>query len=420
MNKSYNQLLKDTWNLATPIMVGNLGNTGVGLADTIMIGNLGTKELAAVSLGNSVSILSLLFCIGISVGITPVIANNREKINNKTILIRGYVINLSIGILVCIVTILSGYILYLLQQPEEVVALTIPYLWIIGVSFIPIIFFQTGKQYAEGLMQTKKAMQIIITCNVINIASNYILIFGKFGFPELGLEGAGYATLFSRIIMGIWMTQYIIKADWNKSIINETFTWSKNLVKRIIKIGLPTGFQLIFEVGAFSFVYIMTGWLSINALAAHQIAINLAGISYMVITGFAAASTVMVSKAINSNNYNLIAKTSLVSFISSIFIMLVFALIFIFFNSSLPSLYIENKEVIVLASTLLIIASTFQLSDGVQVVALGILRGMEDVKIPTLISLISYWGIAIPVGYYLGFKLEFGIFGIWYGLLIED
>jgi MATE family multidrug resistance protein len=284
----------------------------------------------------------------------------------------------------------------------------------------PFMIFQTFKQFAEGLSQTKQAMYVTIFCNLVNVFLNWVLIYGKLGAPELGLNGAGIATLISRVLMPIMMGWYVIRSKRYR-IFNLQFGIKKLrffMVNRILKIGVPTGFQYIFEVSAFSAAAIMMGWIGVNALAGHQIAINLASISYMMAAGLSTAGMIRVSNQIGKGNQKSMREAGMVVFGMVLAFMFTSAVLFVVFRYTLPTFYIDNTEVIQISASLLVIAGLFQLSDGVQVVGLGVLRGMEDVKFPTIITLIAYWVLGLPLGYYLAFELEMGAQGIWYGLLI--
>ena len=310
--------------------------------------------------------------------------------------------------------------LHFLDQPEEVVTQTIPYLFIITASLLPFMIFQTFKQFAEGLSQTKQAMYVTILCNVVNVFLNWVLIYGHLGAPEMGLNGAGLATLISRIMMPLAMGWYVLRSK-RYTLFNLRLGIGKLrflLLSRILKIGVPTGFQYIFEVSAFSAAAIMMGWIGVNALAAHQIAINLASVSYMMVSGLSTAGMIRVSNQIGRTNFKAMREAGMVVFGMVLIFMSITGLLFILMRFYLPTLYIDNQEVIALSSSLLIIAGLFQLSDGVQVAGLGVLRGLEDVRFPTLITLVAYWVIGLPLGYFLAFQLGFAEKGIWYGLLI--
>jgi MATE family multidrug resistance protein len=263
-------------------------------------------------------------------------------------------------------------------------------------------------------------MFITIAANLVNVFLNWLFIWGNWGFPELGFLGAAWATLISRILMMVLMGAYVLYskryADFGLRILRFKPNWT--LCKRVLKIGIPTGFQFIFEVSAFSAAAIMMGWIGVNALAGHQIALNLASISYMMATGVATAGMIRVSHFIGKGDLVSMKEAGRVAFGMVAAFMFVCALLFFAFRFYLPTLYIDDPEVISLAASLLILAGFFQISDGVQVVGLGVLRGMEDVKVPTLVTFFAYWALGLPLGYLLAFKLGFGESGIWIGLLI--
>lgn len=418
----YKDHFKRNITLAVPVMFSQLGHVMVGVADSIMVGQLGTLPLAAVSLGNGIFAVILMFGIGISFAITPLVAaadgkNNFRK--SAKVFKHGFYINLLTGILLFLLTFAGGPILYLLNQPGEVVNLTIPYLDIIALSLIPFMIFQSFKQFAEGLSFTKNAMYITVAANLINVGLNYILIFGKLGFEPMGLRGAGWATFISRVLMAIAMAVYVVKGSKFQQYM-KGFRWkgvSKKLTVRMIKLGFPTGMQFVFEVGAFSTALIMVGWLGAQQLAAHQIAINLASISYMMATGISAAATVRVGNQLGKNDIPNLRLAGFTAFIMGIAFMSLTGIIFVVGKSFLPGLYIQEVEVINIASSLVVIAAFFQISDGIQVVGLGALRGIEDVKMPTVIAVIAYWFIGLPFGYFLCFTLQLGARGVWFGLL---
>ena len=422
---NYKNHLKGILTLAFPIMLSHLGNMLVGVVDTIMVGKLGVVELASISLANAVLTLATIFAVGVSMGLTPIIAKI-NKINapinadSKSYFFSSLYINLTVGISMFLILLLFGKYSYLLNQPEEILDLTRQYLILTGLSLIFLMIFQTAKQYTEGIELTKIAFYIALLSNLINIVFNYLLIYGKFGFHEYGLQGAAIATLISRIVLSLLMIIYFIKVT--SSTISDFYKFRKYFsftkMKKLLKLGLPIGIHFSLEFGAFSFAWLMMGWIGTTALSAHQIAINLSGITYTMAIGLASAITVKYAKQYYIGNQIEINKMISSSFLLIIVMMSCFALIFIFFNDLLPKLYIDNNEVIRVTSILLLIAAFFQISDGLQVIALGILRGMEDVNIPTIITLICYWIVAIPLSYFLGFKLNYGAIGIWIGLLV--
>jgi MATE family multidrug resistance protein len=359
----------------------------------------------------------------ISYAITPLVSSADGSGNKGTIadlLRHGTIINGLGGFLLFLLIFIGGEILWYMNQPEEVVEIAIPYLNIITLSLIPLMFFQTYRQFAEGLSLTHRAMVIVIISNLINIALNYILIFGKMGAPALGLSGAGWATLIARLIMAFWMGWYIYSgkpfAEFRAGF-KLRLSLSKKIFRNLLRIGIPSGLQFIFEVGAFGFAAIMVGWFGAEELAAHQIAINLASITYMTASGLSAAATIRVGNQRGMGNIHNLRRAAFSIYGMVIIFMGICALLFIIGRNFLPALYIDNIIVQHQAASLIIIAGLFQLSDGLQVVCLGALRGLEDVKIPTILTFVAYWVLALPIGYFLGFKAGMGPEGIWYGLL---
>lgn len=408
--------------LAVPVMLSMLGQVMTGVADSIMVGWTGAVPLAASSFANVFFTIPLFFGVGVSYAITPLVAEadgagNRSRI--VEVLKNGTLINLATGLflMACIFSITP--LLSYLQQPEEVVNLAIPYLWIVALSILPSMVFQTYRQFAEGLHDTRTAMIIVVGSNLLNVLLNYLLIFGKFGFPELGLNGAGWATLISKIVMGSSMFLYVYYGTKFKEY-SAAFSfsgYSKKLIHQLLHIGLPAGSQFIFEAGAFGFSAIMMGWFGTTALAAHQIALNLATISYMTTSGLASAAAIRVGHFLGKRDKKQMSRAAFTLIVMALFLMIAWAVLFISARYYLPMLYINNSEVISVSATLLIIAGFFQLSDGMQVVCAGALRGLQDVKIPSFLIFVAYWALALPLGYYLAFVLKLGPEGIWYGLL---
>ena len=281
------------------------------------------------------------------------------------------------------------------------------------------MLFQTFKQFFEGLGHTKPAMYISIFSNVINIILNAILIFGLFGFPRLEIVGAAYATLISRVLMFLFIIIYCLKSRRFKSIIlTMNISLNYQSLKSIFGIGFTSGLQYIFEVGAFTVATVIIGSIGAVQLASHQIALNLASISYMIASGIGSASMISLGHFYGIGDKREIRKSGHSNFILVLILMIISAFIFIVFRNILPTFYVDDIEVITLASSLLIIAGLFQLSDGIQAVGLGILRGIRDTKIPTLVTFISYWVIAIPLSYILGIIMGYGLFGVWIGLSV--
>ncbi len=423
IKQNYLGHFKTNLHLAVPVMMSQLGHMMVGVADSIMVGRLGAVPLAGASLANVIFNITLMFGIGVSYAITPLVATadgegNTSKSANY--LRHAIIINILTGIFMFLLVFATNSGIYHLNQPQEAVELAVPYLNVIAFSLVPLMIFQTFRQFAEGLSDTRPAMVIVIISNLVNVGLNYILIYGKFGFDAMGLLGAGYASLISRIVLALWMALYIYYGS-RYSPFRMAFAikdYSKAIFRKLLSIGLPSGFQLIFEVGAFGFAVIMIGWIGTKALAAHQIAINLAAVSYMMASGLSSAATIRVGNQLGLKDVPTLRAAAFTLYIMVIVFMGVTATIFITGRYFLPSLYIADTAVIEVASTLLIIAGFFQISDGIQVLSLGALRGLHDVKIPTLLTFIAYWVLALPIGYVLGFVFDMGAAGVWYGLLM--
>ena len=408
--------------IALPVMLSYLGHMLVGTADSMMVGQLGKVPLAAVALANSIVVLPMTFGLGISYGVTPLVASaqSRKRFGRiGKLLQHSVLLNSIVGILLVAVTVAIVPFLDKLDQPPQVVAETRTYLVLLGASLAPLMVFQAFKQWAEGLGFTRQAMVVSLLANGLNVVLNALLIFGYWGFPELGIEGAGWASLISRTLMAISMVLYCLYGAQLKTFmpVGKWLRYQLVVFRRLLQLGIPMGLQFIFEVGAFVGAVLMAGWISDTAQAAHQIAINLAAITYMIASGLSSATTVQVGSYAGIKDKTNMRRAWLAATALVMCLQFCFAIVFFLGRNWLPTLYNNNAEVISVASGLLLIAAVFQLSDGVQVVGLGALRGMEDVKIPTYLTLFAYWVIALPLGYGLGFGLGLGIEGIWWGLL---
>ena len=402
-------------------MMGQLGHVLVGLADNIMVGQLGAAPLAAVSLGNSLVFIALSIGIGFSFAITPLIAEAdgaKDIEKGRSFFQHGIVMCCLNGILLFLLLLACKPLLYHLDQPEEVVNLAMPYIDIVAFSLIPLMIFQAFKQFGDGLSQTKYAMYATIIANLVNVLFNYLLIYGVWIFPRLELEGAAIGTLISRVFM-LFFLFYILKS---KKKFATYFIWAKkslqkHVFKRLWDLGFPTALQMLFEVGIFTASIFLAGTLGTNPQAANQVALNLASMTFMIAVGIGVTATIRVGNQKGMGNFKELRRIAISTFLLVFLIEAIFAIGFILLKDLLPLIYIDNAEVIFLASQLLIVAALFQLSDGLQVVILGALRGLQDVRMPTMICFISYWIIGFPISYYLGKAEALGSMGIWLGLL---
>lgn len=419
----YKPFYKDNLILALPIVVSQLGHTMVNMADSIIVGHFaGTVQLAAVSLVNSIFMLILVLGLGISYGLTPLIAKMNGAKNYDEC---GKLLSSSL-----IINVITGTLLYIfihfgtlsiidhIGQSPDVVAYAKPYLGYLGLSIIPLMIFQTFKQFAEGLGFTKQAMFVSIWGNVLNIVLGIIFVKGMFGITPMGVKGVGLSTLIDRSVMAMVMSYYVMKSAHFRKYLQQfsLFFIDLSRFKKIVKIGAPVALQYSFEISAFSGAAILIGTIGSVPQAAHQVAINLAAVTYMMASGVASAATIKTGNNLGRAAYGDLRKSAIASYHVVIAFMSITALLFVFANNLLPYIYTEDTAVLSIAAQLLIIAGFFQLFDGTQVVGLGVLRGIGDVNIPTLITFVAYWVIGIPLGYLLGIRLNMGVNGIWYGL----
>ncbi len=408
-----------------------LGHTLVGFIDNIMVGQLGTAELAAVSLGNSFVFIAMSLGIGFSTAITPLMAEADGEKNiqkGREAFTHGLILCTVLGIALFLLILGIKPLMYHMDQPTEVVNYAMPYLNLVAFSLIPLIIFQAFKQFADGLSETKYSMWATILANLVNVALNYVLIFGKFGFPEMGIIGAAIGTLISRIVMLLFIWMALKSKDKFKPYF-ERFHFSnikKSILKKIINLGFPSALQMFFEVAIFTAAIWLSGALGKNPQAANQIALNLASMTFMVAMGLGVAAMIRVGNQKGLQNFTDLRRIAMSIFLLTIFIEIIFAIVFMLFHQELPKLYlnqydvvnqIDNFKVIALAAKLILVAAVFQITDGIQVVVLGALRGMQDVKIPTIITFIAYWIIGFPISYFLGKENVYGSVGIWLGLL---
>jgi|TARA_R110000868_G_scaffold89103_6_gene248155 MATE family multidrug resistance protein len=429
--QNYTKEFRYNVKLSVPVILGMLGHTFVQLADNIMVGQLGTAELAAVSLGNSFVFIAMSLGIGFSTAITPLVAEadgagNKE--NAKSALKHGLVLCTVLGLTLFGLILLAKPVMYAMKQPIEVVELALPYLDLVAFSLVPLIIFQAFKQFSEGLSQTKYPMYATIVANIINILLNYLLIFGNFGFPEMGIVGAAIGTLVSRFFM-VFYLWFILKTKEKFKYYVTGFNFAKiekTVMKKIVELGFPSSLQMFFEVGIFTSAVWLSGVLGKNAQAANQIALNLSSMTFMFGMGLGIAAMIRVGNQKGLTNFKELRRIAQSIFLLTFLLEIIFAALFLIGRHWFPSLYLDiddmtnfadNTEVLVIAAELLLVAAFFQISDGIQVVVLGALRGLQDVKIPTVITFISYWLIGFPVSYYLCLHTDLKSTGIWIGLL---
>jgi MATE family multidrug resistance protein len=417
--------------LSFPVILGLLGHTFVAFADNIMVGQLGTAELAAVSLGNSFVFIAMSLGIGFSTAITPLVAEAdgaQDSASGKSALKHGLILCTALGVSLFGMILWAKPLMYQMEQPEEVVALALPYLDLVAFSLVPLVIFQAFKQFSDGMSRTKYPMYATVVGNIVNIVLNYLFIFGKFGAPAWGIVGAAVGTLVSRVVMValLWyllaqnksMNYYVLKFNWR------IIEWSK--LKKIIFLGFPSAMQMFFEVALFTAAIWLSGVLGKNAQAANQIALNLSSMTFMVGMGLGVAAMIRVGNQKGLKDYINLRRIAQSIFLLTFLLEILFAALFMLGRHLFPTIYlnvedlknaVDNAEVISIAAQLLLVAAFFQISDGLQVVVLGALRGLQDVVVPTIITAIAYWAIGFPLCFYLGLRTDLGSTGIWIGLL---
>jgi MATE family multidrug resistance protein len=421
----YRPFYSESLKLAIPVMISQLGHIMVQISDSIIIGHFTNKvSLAAVSLVNSLFMIPLVVGMGISYGLTPLIAQNNARKDFKEcglLLSNSLMLNLLTGIVLFSVIYFGTLpLIGHLGQAPSVVKTATPYLFLLSLSIIPLLIFNTFKQFAEGLGFTKQAMKISIWGNVINICLGVIFVKGLFGIHPMGIKGVGYSTLIDRCVMAIVMAIYVFKSPIFKGYLKNFAVKNIDRLRglRILKIGAPVALQYIFEVSAFGGASILIGTIGVNQQAAHLVALNLASATYMMATGVSAAAAIKSGNYFGVNDHKNLRLAAISNYHIVLILMGITAVIFSLGRNYLPWIITSDKDVIIIASQLLIITAFFQLFDGTQVVGLGVLRGMGDVNIPTFITFLAYWVGGLPIGYLLGVKLKMGVYGVWYGLVL--
>lgn len=433
LNKNYT---KEALTLALPVMLTQVGQASVNLFDNIIVGQLlGPDALASVALGNAIFFAVFVLALGFSFAIPPLVSEANSKNDHKTInsvFSHGFVINVSVGFILMLLLLLGMPLLYKSGQPTKIIPDTIGFLTIMAISIVPFMAFQTLREVSEGLGHTINVTKATIIANVINIALNYVFIKGLWIFPEMGVKGSALAGLIARIFMVVFLYLVMLKDSKTKRYIKD-FTlkisvFSKKMFEKIIRLGFPTAMQMFFEVTAFAGATFICGitfaddqisqQFASHQIASHQIALTMASFTFNLCIGFSVASTVMIGRKLGEQNFVELRKIGINNLKIAFLFMLFCGIVFIIGRDVLPGIFAENKEVEVLqlASKLMIIAALFQLSDGIQVTALGMLRGLQDVKIPSIITFIAYWLITIPLGYFLCVTLKMGAFGMWIAL----
>jgi len=413
-----NELAK-TLALACPMMAGQVGQMLTGLADTLMVGHVGTVPLAGAAFGTSLVSVAFVFGIGLlsSVGVLTSQAHGAHMYQTiRTILPSSVWLSLTVGATLAILLVLLQPCFFLFHQQPAVLDKALPFMVVLGWSLVPALAFMSAKTFCESLSKPLVPMLMMYLGVGLNIFLNWVLIFGNLGAPSLGLMGAGWATLASRIVTLCGTLFYCLHVTGSGLSHLSPGRAQMAAIRSLLKIGLPVGFQLLSEISAFAFAAILMGLISTTALAAHQIAITCAATTFMFPLGISQAVTVRIGQAVGARSDSMVRIIAFGGIALSGFVMLGFAALYCGLSQSIAALFNSDPEVVALTSTLLIIAGLFQLADGVQITAMGSLRGLADVRVPMLFSFAFYWIGAIPIGYFTAFVCRAGAVGIWNGL----
>ena len=419
-------------------MLTQFGAALVGLADSIMVGHYSTADLAAVSFSNALFFTVMVFSMGALMGITPLVGQvhgrlekllkegtTDEEIEHKHEQIASYLTNglvftglmsvLSLAILAPCIGSLDVF-----GQEPEVVKCARPYYLLIVLSIVPFLLFTFSKQFMEGLGNTTIAMLITIGCNLLNILLNWVLIFGHWGFPAMGAEGAGWASLIARCLMPVcFVVAMLCKTEWRRYIVSmRRYLITRREVSNLITIGVPIGLQSFAEAFLFTASFVIIGWISKESLAAHHIANQMAELTFMLALGIGSATTIRVSHQLGKGDLQAVRMASRASVHLCLLMNTICAAIMICGRNIIPYIFTNDPEVIPIASTLLVIAGTFQYADGLQCIGAAMLRGIQDVRVPMRIALFSYIGVALPLGLALTFPMGLGAKGMWLAFII--
>ncbi|WP_035332995.1 MATE family efflux transporter [Dyadobacter crusticola] len=412
-----------TLRLAFPIIIGELAQMALHLIDSAMVGAISYKHLAAAALVINAMNIPFVIGIGMTISVSQMVslANGRQDAQQVShYLFNGFVLCTLTAIAISFTLVFGKDLLYHLGQDPDVVTLAIPFMQLMGISIIPMLLFMTLKQFADGLESTRTAMIFSLAGMPLNILLNWLLIYGNWGFPRLELLGAGWATLITRSCMFIALAYVVLShKTFAKYIAVRRKQWKLKgqTMRELLHIGVPSSMQIGMEAGAFAVSGIIIGTLGAVSQAAHQIALSCASFTFMVSMGLAQAGSIRVSNALGRSDWHKIIAIGKSTLVTALIYGIFCATMFVALRQILPFAFNKEPQVVSLAALLLLFAAIFQISDSTQAIGAGLLRGIKDVKTPTLLIGIAYWVIGIPVGYLLAFHFNMGAPGMWLGLI---
>lgn len=405
--------------LAAPIIAGQLGQMLMGWADTLMVGRVGVTALAACAFANTILAVALVFGFGVMSAVTVRASQafgagrGTGKVYRASLVLGGALGTILGAIIFALIPVLPWF-----GQPAEVNASVVGFLVLTAISVIPVMLFTAGKDFAEALSRPWPPFWIVLGGVALNVALNFPLIFGWGAIPALGLTGAGLATLIARVATIVALFFWIHRSAYLRPhLAHESHERSIGRELRdLLRVGLPAGGQYLAEVSAFAAASLMMGWIGVNALAAHQIAITCAATTFMVPLGLGMAVTVRVGQSVGARRFDRVRPITFGGIAMALVVMTATALAFVLLSRPIAGLFVTDPAVLAVAASLLIIAGIFQVVDGTQIVAMNALRGLADVQVPMVFAVFSYWVVALPLAYFLAFSARVGPPGIWIGL----
>jgi MATE family multidrug resistance protein len=407
--------------LAAPMVLIQVGLMLMGVVDTVMVGKLSAGALAAVALGNLYFFVIVIFGMGVLLSLDPVISQALGAKDDLAVtrgFQRGLVMSVVITIPTSLLLLTVEPVLTFVRQPAEVIPDAAGYVYRIVPAVWPLYAFVVLRQTLQAHHRTTPMVITIVAANVVNAVLNYAWIYGELGFPALGVLGSAWATAVSRWFMAL----LLLALGW-KYVAPYLKSLAPNLldpkpIGRMLWLGSPIGAQMVLEIGAFGAVALLMGWLGVAQVAAHQVAINLASLTFMVPLGVSSAAAVIIGHAVGRGDADGVRRSTVAALLIGAGFMSLTALLFIGAPEFLARIYTPELDVLALAVLLLPIAGVFQVFDGVQVVALGLLRGLGDTRVPMLVNVLGFWCLGMPVSLWLGFGLDFGAVGLWWGLVV--
>ncbi len=412
--------------LGLPLIGGHVAQMAIGVTDTVMLGWYGVEALAAVTLASTYFFLLFLMGSGFAMAVMPMVASyaaEDDEVSLRRVTRMGLWLSAGFGVSVLPLMLWAEPVLLMLGQSPQVARDGGLYLGIAGWGMVPALLVMVMKSYLAALERTQIVLWITLAAAVVNALANYALVFGNWGAPELGVRGAAIASFATQAVSLLGVVIYALRALPEHQIFVRLWRPDWQMLARVFRLGLPIGITNLSEVGLFAASAVMMGWLGVVPLAAHGIAVQMAGLTFMVHMGLSNAATIRAGNALGRRDAPHMARGAHTAFVLSLVMSLVTIAVFLLWPEMLISAFIERDEparaqIMVIGVALLAVAALFQLVDGVQVIALGLLRGVQDTSVPMVLAAISYWGVGLPTAYLLGFVFDLGGVGVWFGLVV--